>query len=278
MIFSIGLAQAQTLKPKVIGDLPKKLKETSGLIYNGNGQIWTLNDGGNAASIYLLSDKGEIKKEIKLKDAKNYDWEALTKDDEGNFYIGDIGNNANNRKHLKIYKIKNPNKVKDNDVSVTEIKFKYKSQDEFPPKKSRLYYDCESMIVINDTIFLFSKNRTKPFDGKVKVFAIPAKKGEYKAKKVDELYTNKGSMYNYWVTDACLSPDKKTLVLLSTNKIYVYTNFKGTSFSSGERTMHHLSGFSQKEGICFKNNNELYITDEILGPTGGKLYLLKLPK
>jgi sugar lactone lactonase YvrE len=35
----------------------------------------------------------------------NIDWEDITKDKDGNLYVGDFGNNDNERKDLCIYKI-----------------------------------------------------------------------------------------------------------------------------------------------------------------------------
>ena len=54
--------------------------------------------------MYYLSKKGEIKYKRKISSAKNKDWEDITRDDKY-IYIADMGNNFNNRKDLKIYKI-----------------------------------------------------------------------------------------------------------------------------------------------------------------------------
>ena len=84
-------------------DLGKDLIETSGLEVYGENLI-THNDSGGEASLYYLSKKGEIKYKRKISSAKNKDWEDITRDDKY-IYIADMGNNFNNRKDLKIYKI-----------------------------------------------------------------------------------------------------------------------------------------------------------------------------
>ena len=107
-IFLIGtllILACDTGNLTVVADLPKKLKEVSGIeTVKGSNLIRMLNDGGNKARLYGLSTKGKIKKELKI-DARNNDWEDLTSDDEGNLYIGDFGNNRSDRKNLAILKV-----------------------------------------------------------------------------------------------------------------------------------------------------------------------------
>ena len=87
--------------------LPKKLKEVSGIVYSQKDNLfWTLEDSGNANKIYGLNiENGVIEKTITVENTPNVDWEEITKDLEGNLYIGDFGNNKNVRKDLCIYKI-----------------------------------------------------------------------------------------------------------------------------------------------------------------------------
>lgn len=81
--------------------IPSELPEASGVISLNNG-FWLINDSGNDPIIYKLDHTGNIIHSIYIK-GKNIDWEDLTKDDEGNIYIGDFGNNKNKRVNLKIY-------------------------------------------------------------------------------------------------------------------------------------------------------------------------------
>ena len=68
--------------------------------------IWTLEDSGNANEIYGLNfENGAIEKTLTIENTENIDWEDITKDKEGNLYIGDFGNNDNERKDLCIYKM-----------------------------------------------------------------------------------------------------------------------------------------------------------------------------
>ena len=89
----------------ILADLPNELKEVSGTeVLTNSNLIWMINDGGNKSTLYGVSEKGKIKKEIEIK-AKNTDWEDLTTDEKGTIYIGNFGNNTNSRKNLRILKI-----------------------------------------------------------------------------------------------------------------------------------------------------------------------------
>ena len=90
---------------KFIADLPKFLDEVSGTEYiQSSNLIWMLNDSGNQPKLYAFTKEGKFLREVYVK-TKNNDWEDLASDHLGNLYIGDFGNNDNDRKHLKIYKV-----------------------------------------------------------------------------------------------------------------------------------------------------------------------------
>ena len=88
-----------------VAKLPKAIKENSGIAYFQDNKAWFIEDHGNKDEIYQIDFNGKILKELKIKHAKNNDWEDLAQDPNGNIYIADIGNNNNKRKDLIIYKI-----------------------------------------------------------------------------------------------------------------------------------------------------------------------------
>ena len=68
------------------------------------------------------------------------------------------------------------------------------------------------------------------------------------------------------------------MALLTHNKILLFTNFISDDFFSGDYKEINLHHTSQKEAIAFKDNNTVWITDEIDGASGGNLYEFILPK
>jgi len=255
---------------EVVADLPNYLKEVSGTQTVKNSElIWMLNDGGNANKIYGLTTKGKLKNEI-IVNAKNHDWEDLTTDDNGNLYIGDFGNNRNDRKNLVILKINNEDLSGSKNVDIDHIRFYYPLQQKFPPKKKHLYFDTESFFFYNDSLYLFTRSRVKKNYGKTALYKIPATAGNHAATFISE-FTSCSSL-KCSITSAAISSDKKKVVLLSSNALIVLTKFKGDDFFNGNINQLPFDHSSQKESVCFKNDSTLYITDEKGHSLGGNLY------
>jgi len=257
-----------------LADLPKALNEASGIeTTDYSDLIWMINDSGNASKLFAVNEKGNIKKELNI-NAENNDWEDLTSDDKGNIYIGDFGNNNNNRKNLTILKVSNYSLNNSGEVAVERILFKYPNQHKFPPKKKQLYFDCEAFFYHRDSLFLFTKSRAHNNFGQTSLYKIPAKLGNYIAQYTSTF--NTCSDMDCWITGADISKDGKNVVLLSPRSVWMFTDYKGTDFFSGTVTELDLNQNSQKEGICFKNENTLYIVDEKAHGFDGNLYTLKL--
>lgn len=263
-----------TGKLNIITELPKTLNEVSGTEITKNTKlIWMLNDSGNKARIYGINKKGNIKKELKI-NAKNHDWEDLASDKVGNIYIGDFGNNLNERTNLTILKVNAEDLNKDSKIDIERISFKYPTQNKFPPKKKKMHFDCESFFHFNDSLYLFTKSRVKGDYGKTSLYKIPAKKGHHIAEFISEF--NSCNDFGCWITSADISDDGKHAVILSPKLAIVFSNFNGDDFFNGTREDYNFTSDSQKEGVCFIDNNTLLITDEKAHGEGGNLYQLNL--
>lgn len=261
-----------------IYSLPKKLKEVSGITYSTDDSLlWTLEDSGNANVLYALNAEGMIAKEVTVKDTDNVDWEDITKDKAGNLYIGDFGNNENERQDLCIYKMDKKSLDNENAIPAYKISFSYPEQKEFPPKKKELLYDVESFFEWNGNFYLFTKNRSKGFDGTVFIYKVPNSAGMHKAQLIGE-FKSCDDYSNCAITSAAISPDNTKVVLLSHSKIWLFENFSSDDFLSGTKTETELQHNSQKEAICFKDNATLLIADEKVKKTGGKLYEISIQK
>lgn len=266
---------------KTLCRLPEKAEETSGIELTGKNEVWTLNDSGGAAELYLCDTLGNLVRTVTINDAQNHDWEDLTQDAQGNFYIGDTGNNNNDRENLCIYKIPNPAATTASSVDAEKLKFTYEDQTEFPPGDDKLNYDCEAIIWSNNYLYLFSKNRSVPI--KTSVYRIPDQPGEYVAKKMGSFdtagsNTNETDIYSYWITAADISPNGKQLALLSHDRLWIFYNFSDDNFFGGDHKVYELATSTQKESICFADNATLYITDEYWSAfdIGRNLYVLTI--
>ncbi len=277
-MFILFACQKDDFQKNLYFKLPKKLKEVSGITCSQSHDIfWSIEDSGNKNIIYGLDLKGEISKTIAISNTQNIDWEEITTDDEGALYVGDFGNNNNTRKDLAIYKIDRNDLTKSSVVAVQQTSFYYPEQTAFPPKKKAFFYDCEAFFEKDGYFYLFTKNRSKDFDGTTFLYKIPNKQGNFAAKRIGEFITC-SDYNNCRITGAALSPDKNKVVLLSHSKVWLFENFKGDAFLNGKATQLELQHYSQKEAICFLTNDILLIADERTKDIGGNVYKVSLTK
>ncbi|MDC1034110.1 hypothetical protein OAR02_01570 [Flavobacteriaceae bacterium] len=153
-IDSIEIDSAEIIS-KIV--LPKIINETSGLEFYNNNFI-THNDSGGEPSLYLFNEEGEIIETIgfdKNPDFKieNNDWEDITSDNKY-FFVADTGNNFGNRDNLNIIRVsKGADFIVDGIIEIS-----YSDQESFFPRPKHKF-DAEAIIIIEDKIALFSKDR-----------------------------------------------------------------------------------------------------------------------
>jgi len=246
------------------GKLPKKLKEISGWAFANDTTLIAHNDSGNDPILYVLNLDGSVRHEALISDVDNIDFEDITTDRKGYIYLGDIGNNTNEREDLVVYKIKTWNILNQDEVSAQAIHYSYPEQQAFPPADNERYYDSESLAYYNDSLYLFTKCRAEPFDGKCLVYQLPTKPGTYKAKRITYLRTGRRS----WMLDGITSADiyKEKLYLLTYTRLMIYS-FKDhvPEFD----TQIGLKPISQKECVAVHKNGKIYVADEVQKIIGG---------
>ncbi|MGY8949426.1 MAG: hypothetical protein ACKVIV_05245 [Flavobacteriales bacterium] len=240
---------------KILNDYPLSniIEETSGLEIVDDMFV-THNDSGGKASLYYLSKEGKIIKTRKVISAINTDWEDLTRDEEY-FYISDMGNNYNNRKDLKIYKLP----IDQSSKEKTEIiSFNYPEQKSFKINRKTIY-DAEGLISIDDKLIIFTKNRAKKI---TELYLIPKKPGNYNAIKIGTLKVNS------IITGADYNKDLKLLALTSTinfNNYYLITiqGFSLKNINNYKINMVEIPiGKTQVEAIKIIDSKNFWITSE----------------
>lgn len=265
LFFFQFVACSQTVRS--ICSLPNTLSENSGMLISSENAIWLHNDGGDSAKLYLIDTFGTILKTILISNVTNVDWEDITYDHQGRVYIGEFGNNNNTRQDLKVYRIPHPDSISGNTVIAETIAYFYPEQTTFPPINSEKKYDTEALIHYQDSLYIFTKDRTSPHQGYTWLYQIPADTGMHAAILLDSFQTNQIS-YIFEVTGAALSPNQEQLALLGANRVWWFTNFTGNRFFDGTVQDVSLNSTSQKEALDFVDNQRLYFSNEssILGP------------
>ncbi len=256
VLFLLIFLSCQTGKLEVLANIPSNLKEVSALEISTTSNLnWVIEDAGNKNILYGLDDSGNILKMLTIKNARNSDWEDLTSDIDGNIYIGDFGNNKLKRKIFTIYKIKKPEHL--NEEATAEI-INFVLPNNLDSK------NFEAFFLYNNNFYLFSKGKKKEV-----LLKVPNTIGEHTAQLITTFNLPKK---NNKVTSADISSDGKTVILLNHDKVWKLTNFTDDNFFNGDITSINFEHNSQKEGICFKTNSSIYITDEMKKGGGGNIY------
>lgn len=232
-------------KIKKVGKLPVDLDESSGIIYHKTtGNFISLNDSGNESELFTIDIEGNLINTQLFPQLKNNDWEDLCSDTDGNIYIGDFGNNSQQRKNLAIYKISGS--------KIDTISFRYADQITFPPKVKN--FDCEAFFWHEGELYLFSKNWEK--DKKVcKIYKLPANAGDYTLSPLTDI------VLETQVTAADINSSGTEFVLLTYGKALFFAiengiiDFSKPKYCRKTRRM-------QTEAICYKTDKELYFTNE----------------
>ena len=243
------------IKPETSTKLSDSLAETSGLMAFDQ-LFWTHNDDHDK-TLYGLDRNGKIQKKITLEKVKNNDWEALSQDSSF-IYIGDFGNNyRGNRTDLHILRV-DKNSFLSNEPVIDTISFSYSNQTNFSNQKENTTdFDCEALIVVNDSIYLFTKQWTQQ---KTSVYVLPKTAGNHIAKYKETIEVNGlitgGTLSNSTITLCGYSKKLKPF-------LYLISDFETSNFAKANKRKIKLKlPFHQIEGIATANGKLFYLTNE----------------
>ncbi|MBK9175896.1 MAG: T9SS type A sorting domain-containing protein [Flavobacteriales bacterium] len=248
---------AQSLSPVLLTTLPSPLDETSALM-RVEGELWTILDSGNPPALYAIDPgTGAVTRTLQLTGVTNVDFEALTTDGLW-VYVGDFGNNSGSRTNLRIHRfplsvLLDPDAT---EAAVETIGFSYSDQTEFTPAFDATNFDCEAMVAVDDSLFLFTK---RWLDGQTRLYALPAEPGTHVAQA-------RGSFnVQGLITDAALDAEGGLVLLghIAASFVWRFSGFPGHAFFDGgaERLETNLM-LHQTEGIAWTGPGEVWITNE----------------
>lgn len=248
--------------------LPANLPEISGHVKAGNNW-YCHNDGSDSARFYRFNpENGIVNQKVLLINAVNTDWEDIASGST-HVYLGDFGNNSNDRQDLGIYQVplaqigvSNEETVDDNEW--TFIPFSYEDQTDFTAQPAdSTVFDCEAMIFFNGKIHLFTKNYREYTTSHYVVNEVTGKAENLETFNTDGL-----------ITGADVSPDGKLVALLGYDlrglpKVFVWLLWdwqQGSDllFTGNKRRIELGSALvtGQAEGIGFSGNRTGYFSNE----------------
>ncbi|GHA70586.1 hypothetical protein [Pontibacter akesuensis] len=243
-------------KLEKIARLNEQVQESSGLAHAPDSTFWTHGDSGTPATLYQVRADGELLQTLPL-DLPNRDWEELAESGE-QLFIGDFGNNQNNRQDLRIHILN-----KQSYTSSGTINFTFGDQMAFPPAQDEQHFDLEAFFYHQDSLYLFTKSRGR--NKQLKLYTLPATAGRHVARLQEQLPVRA------MTTAAALSPDEKQFAILGYGKVYLFEVQNGRISLGGKHYCVPVGRTGQAEAILYTSPNQLLITNE-----SGKLFELRL--
>ncbi|RZJ31226.1 MAG: T9SS C-terminal target domain-containing protein [Flavobacterium sp.] len=263
LVFLNSSAQEKLIEPEIHHKwirtkkkhVDPKLSEGSGLEY-WRGRLWSHNDSGDA-ELFALDTIGNIVETYDLPGVKNDDWEDMTQDDSY-FYIGQTGNNVNDKETLHVLRVEKESLLQHH-PQIETITFKWPEVDD-RGSKEKINFNCEAVVKAGDSLYFF----TKEWKSRrcTRVFSIPAKPGTYTARYIATIATK------VLITGANYDQKQKKLALCGYNLlahpfILLFPDTDMANFSPKKMTKIKLRRmFRQIEGITTDGKGGYYLVNE----------------
>lgn len=255
-----------------MGPLPDGLSECSGVVALQPNLLVMINDSRNDPVIWVCDTLGNLKQKIRLKTIENGDWESLASNDSL-LFIGDIGNNGNKRRDLRIHFFRW--EVVGGRVKMSNggrLDFRYRDQVRYPPIANRLHFDAEALIAVGDSLYIFTKSRAIPFQGITYCYGLPARPGVAEAVRLDSVVTGPGVRVSHWITGADYNAETRRLALISYDRLWIFKEVRPPHFFTHPVEPKALGFLSQMEGVAWRNARSLWLTNERNSKRSGRLY------
>ncbi|HSD16498.1 MAG TPA: hypothetical protein VLC71_04445 [Thermomonas sp.] len=250
-----------------------ELAETSGLAASRvhDDVLWAINDGGNPARLHAINRRGQVLARFEVRGARNLDWEDLASFSlQGKHYllVADTGDNGGRRKDIALHVFEEPATLKD---AILRPAWTIRARWPDGPR------DCEAVAVdaAAGQVLLVSKKRNPP-----DLFTLPLAKsrGVREARRIGrlagvpqasaELRRNDPNLAKLFpqVTAADLSPDGRTLAVLTYGSVLFYRRTPGEDWRTAVARMpeaHDVPLIPQAEALAWSAGGAgLYATGE----------------
>lgn len=285
-LLGIGSLSAQTLAPRPVDAVrtgvlqDPTLRESSGVARSRSrpGRLYTINDSGNPPDIFLTDSSGRPIGRWRVPLVANRDWEALSVGPcpTGScLYLGDIGDNAERRPSVVIYRLREPSGLmaefrgaaEDAPLDLDSVVVAYPDGP----------HDTEAMwIDPAGSINLVSKGRS----GAVRLYRLDARAwnrvGIVTATLIQSLPIVPEQSLGRWVTDAAINPRGDQVAIRTYTEIYFFPILPAGRLGAPLRSC-NLAGLEpQGEAVDWLDDERLVLTSESPpGPNGGFIHIIR---
>ncbi|HET7276181.1 MAG TPA: hypothetical protein VFI91_13515 [Longimicrobiaceae bacterium] len=240
--------------------LPAQIDETSGLAHSrlDDGIFWTHNDSGDNAELFALDADGQMVARVDVSGAEFIDWEDIESGpcDSGScLYLGDTGDNDEERGFVTIYRIPEP-ATDAASATATALNARY-------PAGPR---DAEALFVLpSGDIYLVTKGRYDSID--LFHYPMPHQPGEtVMLEHIKELAPEPANDADR-VTAATATPNGEWVGIRTSNALHLYRTSDLISPQPAQAIVADLSplGEEQGEAVVIDNDGSVWLTSEAGG-------------
>jgi len=254
------------------------IRESSGVARSRilPGVLFTINDSGNDPVVFAFDSSGRDIGQWRVPGIGNRDWEAITVGPcpAGScLYLGDLGDNAERRPSVTIYRVREPARLnvfrsatEETPLDLDSLVFRYPDRP----------HDAEAMWVDGaGAISLVTKGRS---DG-IRLFRLPGAAFESgrqaTAELVETVPISPDLRFGRWVTDAALAPDGRRVAIRTYTELYLFPLLPLGHL--GTPVVCNLAGLEpQGEGVEWLDSTRLVLTSESLAGRGpGPIHVVR---
>lgn len=263
---SVAASAQRTYEAHKLCDLNnKEIDECSGLAASRRypGYLWVHNDSGDSARLFLINLAGQTVAQVNLEGAENKDWEDIAIVGTGKnawLYVGDIGDNNENRKHITIYRLREPTidlRHPPATITVSCERMKVTYPDGPHNAETLIAAPDGNLIIVTKTLGESEIFRTPQlFKNDVKQQLVPVGKFQF----------GHTGFLTRLATGGDFSPDGKRLVICTYTEAYEWTLPRANSWTTVWQTKPNvftLPVMKQCEAICYSaDGSRLYLSSE----------------
>jgi hypothetical protein len=253
-----------------------RLVESSGVIPSRtqSGVLFTINDSGNDPLIFATDTAGDALGAWLLPGAVNRDWESVTIGScpgGSCLFVGDIGDNAERRPGVTIYRLREPKSLDSAGPAPTAASL---DLDSAAVRYADGPHDAEAMWVsAAGDLCIVTKGRS----GRIGLYLVPAAAfGAGTPVRIERLQTlpiTPDRRFGRWVTDAARSPDGRRVVIRTYTELFFF-NLRNDRLGDVTSSCNVAGLEQQGEGVAWLDDRRLVLTSEAGTGVPGTLHVV----
>jgi hypothetical protein len=220
------------------------------------GVWYTHNDSGDSARFFRFDESGKVTAVFSLEGAQALDWEDMASAKVGEkryLYFGDIGDNAERRSSVVVYRVEEPRGVGRTLVAFDRFELTYPDGP----------HNSETLMVRPETGDLYLVAKTAKGPAGVYRLDGAAAPGKHGLRRVGELNLPGALEPMRLATGGDVSPDGRYVVVRTYLGAYEYATGQGSAFDDWMASRPKsvaLAGELQGEGIAYSRDGRWLVT------------------